>query len=202
MEENEYLSSPVCILGRNHRMPSSENSSPTIDVMKRLVAQQKSARHQHHEPMADELSSCPTTPIYDKVVHDTTTSHRSHDKAATDQPIANKKGTLVSKTTPTSQPTATRQQPTASAKQPTAKQPTASSQRATANSQQPTASTKQPTAKQPTANSQQPTASTKQPTASSQRPTANSQQPTASTKQPTPSTKQPTPNTQHPTPNS
>ena len=207
MEENEYLSSLVCILGRNHRMPSSENSSPTIDVMKRLVAQQKSARHQHHEPMADELSSCPTTPIYDKVVHDTTTSHRSHDKAATDQPIANKKGTLVSKTTPTSQPTATRQQPTASAKQPTAKQPTAkqptaSSQRATANSQQPTASTKQPTAKQPTANSQQPTASTKQPTASSQRPTANSQQPTASTKQPTPNTQHPTPNTQQLTANS
>ena len=184
MEENEYLSSPVCILGRNHRMPSSENSSPTIDVMKRLVAQQKSSRHQHHEPMADELSSCPTTPIYDKVVHDTTTSHRSHDKAATDQPIANKKGTLVSKTTPTSQPTATRQQPTASTKQPTAnsQQPTASTKQPTANSQQPTA--KQPTAnsqqttdKQPTANSQQPTA--KQPTANSQQPTANSQQPTA-----------------------
>ena len=188
MEENEYLSSLVCILGRNHRMPSSENSSPTIDVMKRLVAQQKSARHQHHEPMADELSSCPTTPIYDKVVHDTTTSHRSHDKAATDQPIANKKGTLVSKTTPTSQPTATRQQPTASAKQPTAKQPTAkqptaSSQRATANSQQPTASTKQPTAKQPTANSQQPTASTKQPTPNTQHPTPNTQQLTANSQQ-------------------
>ena len=188
MEENEYLSSPVCILGRNHRMPSSENSSPTIDVMKRLVAQQKSARHQHHEPMADELSSCPTTPIYDKVVHDTTTSHRSHDKAATDQPIANKKGTLVSKTTPTSQPTATRQQPTASAKQPTAKQPTA---------KQPTASSQRATA-----NSQQPTASTKQPTASSQRPTANSQQPTASTKQPTANTQHPTPNTQQLTANS
>ena len=165
MEENEYLSSPVCILGRNHRMPSSENSSPTIDVMKRLVAQQKSSRHQHHEPMADELSSCPTTPIYDKVVHDTTTSHRSHDKAATDQPIANKKGTLVSKTTPTSQPTAS------------TKQPTANSQQPTASTKQPTANSQQPTAKQPTANSQQPTA--KQPTANSQQPTANSQQPTA-----------------------
>ena len=164
MEENEYLSSPVCILGRNHRMPSSENSSPTIDVMKRLVAQQKSSRHQHHEPMADELSSCPTTPIYDKVVHDTTTSHRSHDKAATDQPIANKKGTLVSKTTPTSQPTTNSQQPTASAKQ-----PTANSQQPTASTKQPTASTKQPTAKQPTANGQQPTA--KQPTANSQQTT-------------------------------
>ena len=164
MEENEYLSSPVCILGRNHRMPSSENSSPTIDVMKRLVAQQKSSRHQHHEPMADELSSCPTTPIYDKVVHDTTTSHRSHDKAATDQPIANKKGTLVSKTTPTSQPTATRQQPTASTKQ-----PTANSQQPTASTKQPTANSQQPTAKQPTANSQQPT--DKQTTANSQQTT-------------------------------
>ena len=125
MEENEYLSSPVCIFGRNHRMPSSENSSPTIDVMKRLVAQQKSSRHQHHEPMADELTSCPTTPIYDKVAHDTTTSHRSHDKAATDQPIANKKETLVSKTPQTSQPTANSQQPTAN------------SQQLTANTQQP-----------------------------------------------------------------
>ena len=173
MEENEYLSSPVCILGRNHRMPSSENSSPTIDVMKRLVAQQKSSRHQHHEPMADELSSCPTTPIYDKVVHDTTTSHRSHDKAATDQPIANKKGTLVSKTTPTSQPTATRQQPTA-------KQPTANGQQPAA--KQPTANGQQPATKQPTANSQRPTA--KQPTANSQQPTANSQQLTANTQQP------------------
>ena len=188
MEENEYLSSPVCILGRNHRMPSSENSSPTIDVMKRLVAQQKSARHQHHEPMADELSSCPTTPIYDKVVHDTTTSHRSHDKAATDQPIANKKGTLVSKTTPTSQPTATRQQPTASTKQ-----PTANSQQPTASTKQPTANSQQPTAKQPTANSQQPTA--KQPTANSQQPTAK--QPTANSQQPT--AKQPTANSQQPT---
>ena len=51
-------------------MPSSENSSPTIDVLKRLVAQQNSALHQHHEPMADELTSCPTTPIYNKVAHD------------------------------------------------------------------------------------------------------------------------------------
>ncbi len=188
MEENEYLSSPVCILGRNRRMPSSENSSPTIDVMKRLVAQQKSSRHQHHEPMADELSSCPTTPIYDKVVHDTTTSHRSHDKAATDQPIANKKGTLVSKTTPTSQPTATRQQPTASTKQ-----PTANSQQPTASTKQPTANSQQPTAKQPTANSQQPTA--KQPTANSQQPTAK--QPTANSQQPT--AKQTTANSQQTT---
>ena len=178
MEENEYLSSPVCIFGRNHRMPSSENSSPTIDVMKRLVAQQKSSRHQHHEPMADELTSCPTTPIYDKVAHDTTTSHRSHDKAATDQPIANKKETLVSKTPQTSQPTA--KQPTANGQQPTAKQPTANSQRPTA--KQPTANGQQPATKQPTANSQRPTA--KQPTANSQQPTANSQQLTANTQQP------------------
>ena len=157
MEENEYLSSPVCIFGRNHRMPSSENSSPTIDVMKRLVAQQKSSRHQHHEPMADELTSCPTTPIYDKVAHDTTTSHRSHDKAATDQPIANKKETLVSKTPQTSQPTA--KQPTANGQQPATKQPTANSQR--------------PTAKQPTANSQQPTANSQQLTANTQQPEEN-----------------------------
>ena len=190
MEENEYLSSPVCIFGRNHRMPSSENSSPTIDVMKRLVAQQKSSRHQHHEPMADELTSCPTTPIYDKVAHDTTTSHRSHDKAATDQPIANKKETLVSKTPQTSQPTA--KQPTANGQQPTAKQPTANSQRPTA--KQPTANGQQPAAKQPTANGQQP--ATKQPTANSQRPTAK--QPTANSQQPTANSQQLTANTQQP----
>ena len=142
---------------RNLRMPSSENSSPTIDVMKRLVAQQKSSRHQHHEPMADELSSCPTTPIYDKVAHDTTTDQRlQNNRVAADQPIASKKEPLVSKTPPTSQPTV-------------------SSQRPTANSQQPTANSQQPTAKQPTPNSQQPTA--KQPTANSQQPTANGQQP-------------------------
>ena len=190
MEENEYLSSPVCIFGRNHRMPSSENSSPTIDVMKRLVAQQKSSRHQHHEPMADELTSCPTTPIYDKVAHDTTTSHRSHDKAATDQPIANKKETLVSKTPQTSQPTA--KQPTANGQQPTAKQPTANSQRPTA--KQPTANGQQPATKQPTANGQQP--ATKQPTANSQRPTAK--QPTANSQQPTANSQQLTANTQQP----
>ncbi len=152
---------------RNLRMPSSENSSPTIDVMKRLVAQQKSSRHQHHEPMADELSSCPTTPIYDKVAHDTTTDQRlQNNRVAADQPIASKKEPLVSKTPPTSQPTVSSQRPTANSQQPTAKQPTANSQQPTAkqptpNSQQPTA--KQPTAKQPTANSQQPTANGQQP---------------------------------------
>ena len=135
---------------RNLRMPSSENSSPTIDVMKRLVAQQKSSRHQHHEPMADELSSCPTTPIYDKVAHDTTTDQRlQNNRVAADQPIASKKEPLVSKTPPTSQPTVSSQRPTANSQQPTAKQPTPNSQ--------------QPTAKQPTANSQQPTANGQQP---------------------------------------
>ena len=155
MEENQYLSSLLCILDRNHRMPSSEHSSPTIDVMKRLVAQQKSTRHQHHEPMADELSSCPTTPIYNKVAHDTTTDQRlQNNRVAADQPIASKKEPLVSKTSPTSQPTANSQRSTT--KQPTAKQPTANSQQPTA--KQPTANGQQPTAKQPTANGQQPTA--------------------------------------------
>ena len=159
MEENQYLSSLLCILDRNHRMPSSEHSSPTIDVMKRLVAQQKSTRHQHHEPMADELSSCPTTPIYNKVAHDTTTDQRlQNNRVAADQPIASKKEPLVSKTSPTSQPTANSQRQTA-------KQPTANNQ--TANG------------KQPTANSQQQTANGQQPTANSQQPTANGQQPTA-----------------------
>ena len=101
MWENEYLSSLLCILDRNHRMPSSENSSPTIDVLKRLVAQQKSSRHQHHEPMADELSSCPTTPIYNKVLHDSTTHQHLPNQVAADKLAANKTEPPVSKTVTT-----------------------------------------------------------------------------------------------------
>ncbi len=82
-------------------MPSSENSSPTIDVLKRLVAQQKSSRHQHHEPMADELSSCPTTPIYNKVVHDPTTHQHLPNQVAADKLAANKTEPPVSKTVTT-----------------------------------------------------------------------------------------------------
>ena len=138
-------------------MPSSENSSPTIDVMKRLVAQQKSTRHQHHEPMADELSSCPTTPIYDKVAHDTTTDQRLHNnRVAADQPATSKMTPPVSKTPPTSQPTVSSQRPAANSQQPAAKRPTTNSQQPAANSQQPTANSQQPTTKQPTTNSQQP----------------------------------------------
>lgn len=109
--ENEYLSSPLCVLDRNHRMLSSEHPSPTIDVMKRLVAQRKSARHQHYEPMADELSSCPTTPIYNKVAHDTTYDkvvpdktigqRLPNNKVATDQPTTAKTVSPVSKTATT-----------------------------------------------------------------------------------------------------
>lgn len=101
MWENEYLSSLLCILDRNHRMPSSENSSPTIDVLKRLVAQQKSSRHQHHEPMADELSSCPMTPIYNKVLHDSTTHQHLPNQVAADKLAANKTEPPVSKTVTT-----------------------------------------------------------------------------------------------------
>ena len=101
MWENEYLSSLLCILDRNHRMPSSENSSPTIDVLKRLVAQQKSSRHQHYEPMADELSSCPTTPIYNKVVHDPTADQHLPNQVAADKLAANKTEPPVSKTVTT-----------------------------------------------------------------------------------------------------
>ncbi|WP_281673645.1 DUF389 domain-containing protein [Porphyromonas asaccharolytica] len=82
-------------------MPSSENSSPTIDVLKRLVAQQKSSRHQHHEPMADELSSCPTTPIYNKVLHDSTTHQHLPNQVAADKLAANKTEPPVSKTVTT-----------------------------------------------------------------------------------------------------
>ena len=107
MWENEYLSSLLCILDRNHRMPSSENSSPTIDVLKRLVAQQKSSRHQHHEPMADELSSCPTTPIYNKVVHDPTTHQHLPNQVAADKLAANKTEPPVSKTVTTTKAAST-----------------------------------------------------------------------------------------------
>lgn len=82
-------------------MPSSENSSPTIDVLKRLVAQQKSSRHQHHEPMADELSSCPTTPIYNKVLYDSTTHQHLPNQVAADKLAANKTEPPVSKTVTT-----------------------------------------------------------------------------------------------------
>ena len=143
MAENEYLSSPLCILGRNHRMPSSEHSSPTIDVMKRLVAQRKSSRHQHYEPMADELSSCPTTPIYNKVDHNTTTDQQLPNKAAADQQATSKKAPLVSKTVSTNKSTTTSNtsQATTASSAPKA---TTTSQRPIANSQQPTANSQQP----------------------------------------------------------
>ena len=132
-------------------MPSSEHSSPTIDVMKRLVAQRKSSRHQHYEPMADELSSCPTTPIYNKVDHNTTTDQQLPNKAAADQQATSKKAPLVSKTTTTTKTatTSNTSQATTASSAPKAtttdhQQPTANRQRPTANSQQPTASNQQP----------------------------------------------------------
>ena len=132
-------------------MPSSEHSSPTIDVMKRLVAQRKSSRHQHYEPMADELSSCPTTPIYNKVDHNTTTDQQLPNKATADQQATSKKAPLVSKTVSTNKSTNTSNtsQATTASSAPKAtttdhQQPTANRQRPTANSQQPTASNQQP----------------------------------------------------------
>lgn len=134
-------------------MPSSEHSSPTIDVMKRLVAQRKSSRHQHYEPMADELSSCPTTPIYNKVDHNTTTDQQLPNKVVADQQATSKKAPLVSKTTTTTK-TAT----------------TSNTSQATTASSAPKATT---TSQRPTANSQQPTASNQQPNASNQQPAEN-----------------------------
>ncbi|EFR35153.1 TIGR00341 family protein [Porphyromonas asaccharolytica PR426713P-I] len=66
-----------------------------------MVAQQKSSRHQHHEPMADELSSCPTTPIYNKVLHDSTTHQHLPNQVAADKLAANKTEPPVSKTVTT-----------------------------------------------------------------------------------------------------
>ncbi len=118
--------------------------------MKRLVAQRKSSRHQHYEPMADELSSCPTTPIYNKVDHNTTTDQQLPNKAASDQQATSKKAPLVSKTVSTNKSTTTSNtsQATTASSAPKAtttdhQTPTANRQRPTANSQQPTASNQQ-----------------------------------------------------------
>ena len=159
MLENEYLSSRLCVLGRIHRMPSSENSSPTIDVLKRLVAQHKSARHQHHEPMADELTSCPMTPIYNKV---------AHEPAADRHLYINKVSSSSDQTSPIKAATAPSQSKVAVTTDQPAPSKATNSQRPTANSQQPKASSQQPTA-----NSQQPKASSPQPTANSQQPEEN-----------------------------
>lgn len=133
MAENEYLSSPLCILGRNHCMPSSEHSSPTINVMKRLVAQQKSSLHQHHEPMADELSSCPMTPMYNKVAHNKTTDQHLPNKAAIDQQATSKKAPLVSKTISTTKSTTTSNTPQATTASSAPKATTTDRQQPTAN---------------------------------------------------------------------
>ena len=158
-------------------MPSSENSSPTIDVLKRLVAQQKSARHQHHEPMADELTSCPTTPIYNKVAHDLAPDqHLPNNKVAVtaDQPAPSKAVTTPSQSkvaVTTDQPTSSKAAtaPSQSKVAVTTDQP-APSKAATAPSQSKVAIT----ADQPTSSKK--VSSTPQ-AANSQQPTANSQQP-------------------------
>ncbi|MDD6928328.1 MAG: TIGR00341 family protein, partial [Bacteroidales bacterium] len=67
--------------------------------MKRLVAQHKSSRHQHHKPMDDELVSCSTTPIYNKVVYAPTADQRLHNsKVAVDHPVTSKTEPPISKT--------------------------------------------------------------------------------------------------------
>ncbi len=163
MLENEYLSSRLCVLGRIHRMPSSENSSPTIDVLKRLVAQHKSARHQHHEPMADELTSCPMTPIYNKVAHEPAADRHlyiNRVSSSSDQPSPIKAATAPSQ----SKVAVTTDQP-------------APIKAATAPSQSKVAVTTDQPAPSKATNSQRPTANSQQPKASSPQPTANSQQP-------------------------
>ena len=177
MLENEYLSSRLCVLGRIHRMPSSENSSPTIDVLKRLVAQHKSARHQHHEPMADELTSCPMTPIYNKV---------AHEPAADRHLYINKVSSSSDQTSPIKAATAPSQSRVAvTTDQPAPiKAATAPSQSRVAVTTDQPAPSKATNSQRPTANSQQPKANSPRPTANSQQPKANSQQPTANSQQP------------------
>ena len=166
MLENEYLSSRLCVLGRIHRMPSSENSSPTIDVLKRLVAQHKSARHQHHEPMADELTSCPMTPIYNKVAHEPAADRHlyiNRVSSSSDQPSPIKAATAPSQ----SKVAVTTDQPAPS------KAATAPSQSKVAVTTDQPASSKATNRPRPTANSQQPKASSQQPTANSPQPEEN-----------------------------
>ena len=130
-------------------MPASENFSPTIDVLKRLVAQRKSARHQHHEPMADELTSCPTTPIYNKVAHDLAPDqYLPNNKVAvtTDQPAPTKATTTPSQ----SKVAVTTDQPAPS------KATTTPSQSKVAVTTDQPAPSKATNRQQPTANSQQP----------------------------------------------
>ncbi|WP_027451600.1 TIGR00341 family protein [Porphyromonas uenonis] len=144
-------------------MPSSENSSPTIDVLKRLVAQHKSARHQHHEPMADELTSCPMTPIYNKVAHEPAADRHlyiNRVSSSSDQPSPIKAATAPSQ----SKVAVTTDQP-------------APIKAATAPSQSKVAVTTDQPAPSKATNSQRPTANSQQPKASSPQPTANSQQP-------------------------
>ena len=115
-------------------MPSSEHSSPTINVMKRLVAQQKSSLHQHHEPMADELSSCPMTPMYNnKVAHNKTTDQHLPNKATIDQQATSKKAPLVSKTISTTKSTTTSNTPQATTASSAPKATTTDRQQPTAN---------------------------------------------------------------------
>ena len=170
MVENEYLSSRLCLFGRIHRMPASENFSPTIDVLKRLVAQRKSARHQHHEPMADELTSCPTTPIYNKVAHDLAPDqYLPNNKVAvtTDQPAPSKATTTPSQskvavTTDQPAPTKATTTPSQSKVAVTTDQPAPTKATTTPSQSKVAVTTDQPAPSKAT-NRQQPTANSQQP---------------------------------------
>ena len=170
MVENEYLSSRLCLFGRIHRMPASENFSPTIDVLKRLVAQRKSARHQHHEPMADELTSCPTTPIYNKVAHDLAPDqYLPNNKVAvtTDQPAPSKATTTPSQskvavTTDQLAPSKTTTTPSQSKVAVTTDQPAPTKATTTPSQSKVAVTTDQPAPSKAT-NRQQPTANSQQP---------------------------------------
>ena len=102
--------------------------------MKRLVDQQKSSLHQHHEPMADELSSCPMTPMYNnKVAHNKTTDQHLLNKATIDQQATSKKAPLVSKTISTTKSTTTSNTPQATTASSAPKATTTDRQQPTAN---------------------------------------------------------------------
>ena len=151
-------------------MPASENFSPTIDVLKRLVAQRKSARHQHHEPMADELTSCPTTPIYNKVAHDLAPDqYLPNNKVAvtTDQPAPTKATTTPSQskaavTTDQLAPSKTTTTPSQSKVAVTTDQPAPTKATTTPSQSKVAVTTDQPAPSKAT-NRQQPTANSQQP---------------------------------------
>lgn len=61
-------------------MPNSEYTSPTVDIMKRLLDKRSVQQHQDRVSIADDLSVSQAIPSYDKVQRADTTEHSSSNK--------------------------------------------------------------------------------------------------------------------------